>query len=182
MKKSILTFSKIIGSIILILALGSLGLWWYFNITFLNFEKDFAEQNRIKNLTLNEYTFLDRNQNGKLDVYEDERKSIEERVEDLLSQSRVNITTKLRSTNSVLYLKTNLWFGIKAGGSVGHISGVVNGLLRSGFNPSFASAEPPVMVDDSVPFISINPPSTFGVPYELNNYRFQNNTLEYDYS
>ena len=86
MKKSILTFSKIIGLIILILALGSLGLWWYFNITFLNFEKDFAEQNRIKNLTLNEYTFLDRNQNGKLDVYEDERKSIEERVEDLLSQ------------------------------------------------------------------------------------------------
>jgi beta-glucosidase len=86
MNKTTLIFSKIIGLIILILALGTFGLWWYFNITFLNFEKDFAEQNRIKNLTLNEYTFLDRNQNGKLDVYEDERKSIEERVEDLLFQ------------------------------------------------------------------------------------------------
>ena len=86
MKKLILKLSKILGIIILIIALGSLGLWWYFNVTFLNFEKDFAEQKSIKNLTLNEYTFSDRNQNGKLDIFEDDRKSIEERVEDLIIQ------------------------------------------------------------------------------------------------
>ncbi|KZB51830.1 hypothetical protein AUP41_06460 [Thalassospira xiamenensis] len=73
----------------------------------------------------------------------------------------------------VLYLKTNLWFGIKAGGSVGHIAGIVNGLQRSGHPVTFASAEPAVMIDDDVKMMEINPPSAFGLPYELNNYRFQ---------
>lgn len=73
----------------------------------------------------------------------------------------------------VLYLKTNLWFGIKAGGSVGHIAGVVNALQEQGFPVTFASAEPPVMVDPGVEIRKIAPPKTFGLPYELNNYRFQ---------
>src|SRR5262249_25063548 len=30
----------------------------------------------------------------------------------------------------VLYLNTNLWFGVKAGGSVGHIAGVANALQK----------------------------------------------------
>ncbi|MBL8470193.1 MAG: glycosyltransferase family 4 protein [Rhodocyclaceae bacterium] len=73
----------------------------------------------------------------------------------------------------VLYLKTNLWFGIKAGGSVGHIAGVVNGLQGAGFNVNFASAEAPVMVDPGVEICRVPPPATFGLPFELNNYRFQ---------
>lgn len=73
----------------------------------------------------------------------------------------------------VLYLKTNLWFGIKAGGSVGHIAGVVNGLQRGGHPVTFASAEPPVMIDDGVGMLEVKPPKAFGLPYELNNYRFQ---------
>lgn len=74
---------------------------------------------------------------------------------------------------AVLYLKTNLWFGIKAGGSVGHVAGVVNGLQRMGHLVTFASAESPVMIDENVPFFPVQPPTAFGVPYELNNYRFQ---------
>lgn len=74
---------------------------------------------------------------------------------------------------AVLYLKTNLWFGIKAGGSVGHIAGVVNGLQRGGHPVTFASAEPPVMIDAGVGLLEVKPPTAFGLPYELNNYRFQ---------
>lgn len=76
---------------------------------------------------------------------------------------------------AVLYLKTNLWFGIKAGGSIGHIAGVVNALQRGGHPVSFASAEPPVMIDPDVRLMAVKPPSAFGLPYELNNYRFQQN-------
>lgn len=100
----------------------------------------------------------------------------------LLKQPREG-SNSLAAKGAVLYLKTNLWFGIKAGGSVGHIAGVVNGLQRLGHPVTFASAEPPVMIDDGVKFLAVQPPSAFGLPYELNNYRFQEGflrTLEAD--
>lgn len=90
----------------------------------------------------------------------------------LLTQSR-STPHALAEHGAVLYLKTNLWFGIKAGGSVGHIAGVVNGLQRLGHPVMFASAEPPVMIDDGVKVQTVQPPTAFGLPYELNNYRFQ---------
>lgn len=93
----------------------------------------------------------------------------------LRSQARVvPLASKHESQGtSVLYLKTNLWFGIKAGGSVGHIAGVVNGLQNLGHKVHFASAEPPIMVSEEVALIAIDPPQTYGLPYELNHYRFQ---------
>lgn len=100
----------------------------------------------------------------------------------LLMQPR-KACNSLAFNGAVLYLKTNLWFGIKAGGSVGHIAGVVNGLQRAGHPVTFASAEPPVMIDDGVQFLAVQPPTAFGLPYELNNYRFQEGflrTLEAD--
>jgi glycosyltransferase involved in cell wall biosynthesis len=100
----------------------------------------------------------------------------------LLTQPREG-SGSLTSNGAVLYLKTNLWFGIKAGGSVGHIAGVVNGLQRLGHPVTFASAEPPVMIDNGVKFLAVQPPKAFGLPYELNNYRFQEGflrTLEAD--
>lgn len=90
----------------------------------------------------------------------------------LLKQPRAG-SGSFTANGTVLYLKTNLWFGIKAGGSVGHIAGVVNGLERLGYSVTFASAEPPVMVHSDVTFLAVKPPSAFGFPYELNNYRFQ---------
>jgi glycosyltransferase involved in cell wall biosynthesis len=100
----------------------------------------------------------------------------------LLKQPREGAGS-LTFNGAVLYLKTNLWFGIKAGGSVGHIAGVANGLQRLGHTVTFASAEPPVMIDDGVNFLAVKPPTAFGLPYELNNYRFQEGfirTLEAD--
>ena len=58
----------------------------YVKSTFLTFEKDYPENQNLRELTIDGYTFLDRNGNGKLDIYEDDRKSIEERADDLLSQ------------------------------------------------------------------------------------------------
>lgn len=73
----------------------------------------------------------------------------------------------------VVYLKTNLWFGVKAGGSVGHVAGVANALTRSGYPVAFVAAEPPMMVDANIATEPVSPPRTYGLPYELNNYRFQ---------
>jgi glycosyltransferase involved in cell wall biosynthesis len=78
-----------------------------------------------------------------------------------------------RDNRHVLYLKTNLWMGLKAGGSVGHIAGVVNALQHADYPVTFASAEPPLMVDSEVKLLHVAPPRTFGLPYGLNNYRFQ---------
>ncbi len=86
MKKRLRIFFKILGGVILLIVLIGLSGWWYINSTFLSFEKDYDVKNEIKQLNINGYSFLDRNGNGRLDIYEDDRKSIDERVEDLLSQ------------------------------------------------------------------------------------------------
>jgi glycosyltransferase involved in cell wall biosynthesis len=72
----------------------------------------------------------------------------------------------------VLYLNANLWFGVKAGGSVGHISGVVNALLQTGCAVHFASAGGRLMVKDAATYIQLVPPAYFGLPQECNHYRF----------
>lgn len=58
----------------------------YFSATFLNFEDEYAERSDFKELTIDGHTFLDRNGNGKLDTYEDNRQPTEDRVADALSQ------------------------------------------------------------------------------------------------
>jgi glycosyltransferase involved in cell wall biosynthesis len=93
-------------------------------------------------------------------------------LKELLQARRVDLF--LQNTNrDVLYLKTNLWFGVKAGGSVGHIAGVVNGFLDQGYDVQFAAAEEPVMLKEAVHFLPVDPPRVFGLPSELNYYRFQ---------
>jgi glycosyltransferase involved in cell wall biosynthesis len=72
----------------------------------------------------------------------------------------------------VLYVNANLWFGVKAGGSVGHISGVINALLGKGISVDFASCGTRLMARDSAAYIPLKAPKAFGVPFELNYYRF----------
>ena len=93
MKKVVKTSLKVIGIIILIVVLFGLGGWWYINSTFLSFENDYAENMDIKELTIDGYSFLDRNSNNKLDIYEDDRKTNDERVENLLNQ--MNLEEKI---------------------------------------------------------------------------------------
>lgn len=92
----------------------------------------------------------------------------------LSRQARAAITTK---PGRVLYLKTNLWFGIKAGGSVGHIAGVINSMVEAGNEVHFASAEPAVMLKESVRFLPLTTLKRYGLPAELNLYRFQRHVV-----
>ena len=88
----------------------------------------------------------------------------------LLRTERVPIT---RATGKRgLFLNANLWFGVKAGGSVGHISGVINAFADLGYDMTFASAGGRMMVRENVPLVSLRPPQYFGVPWETNYYRF----------
>jgi glycosyltransferase involved in cell wall biosynthesis len=85
---------------------------------------------------------------------------------------------KRPSVTRLLYLKTNLWYGVKAGGSVGHVAGVVNGFCRHGYALNFIASEPPVMTDPKVAFHRIKPLRTFGLPPEVNVYRFSNGLMK----
>jgi glycosyltransferase involved in cell wall biosynthesis len=76
------------------------------------------------------------------------------------------------ATHRALYLNANLWFGVKAGGSVGHISGVANALMDSGYALDFATCGGRLMVDERANVLRLTPPSTFGLPSELNYFRF----------
>jgi glycosyltransferase involved in cell wall biosynthesis len=80
--------------------------------------------------------------------------------------------TKSRG-NRVAYLKTNLWLGIQAGGSVAHTTGVVKGLLNRGREVDFFSVESPVALPahEALNLKPIKPRSTYVVPRELNHYR-----------
>ena len=42
----------------------------------------------------------------------------------------------------VLYVNPNLWFGLKVGGSVGHIAGVLNGLAAAGYGTPHCRGDP----------------------------------------
>jgi glycosyltransferase involved in cell wall biosynthesis len=79
---------------------------------------------------------------------------------------------RLSGLSRVLYLNANLWFGLKAGGSVGHVAGVVNALARRGVGVDVAAVAPQPLVDEGVGFVPLAPPRRFGFPAELNQYRF----------
>lgn len=86
MKKKLLLGLKILGGLLLfLLVVGFFG-YRYINATFLNFEKEYTERKDFKTLTNSGHRFLDRNNNGRLDVYEDDRQPMEVRVSDVLSQ------------------------------------------------------------------------------------------------
>jgi glycosyltransferase involved in cell wall biosynthesis len=93
------------------------------------------------------------------------------RAGQLLQSPRLEVS--LGPADRVLYLKTNLWLGVAAGGSVGHVAGVVNSLLGQRLHVDFAAVEPPLMTSPAVNFVPAPPPRSYGLPLEINLYRFQ---------
>jgi glycosyltransferase involved in cell wall biosynthesis len=79
----------------------------------------------------------------------------------------------LRRAQNLLYLKTNLWFGAKVGGSVGHVAGVVNALNHQGYAVTVAAADELPLLDAAIHYHPVRPPVNFGFPPETNLYRFQ---------
>ena len=101
-------------------------------------------------------------------------------IENYIALFRANKTLKAipivpkknQNNKHILYLNTNLWFGIKAGGSVGHIAGVCNALIAKGYTLTYAAVENNALLSAQAHFHALPTLPTYGVPYELNNYRF----------
>ena len=73
----------------------------------------------------------------------------------------------------VLYLNSNLWFGLAAGGSVAHVAGVVNGFAHRGFEVDlFAPGNAP-MIGADVRTHSFSAPTPLALLQEANVQRFQ---------
>ncbi len=86
MKKPLKIIVITLTSLLLFIVIAGLFGWIWVKSSFLYFEKDFAENVDMHEVTIDGYKFLDRNDNGQLDIYEDDRKTIDERATDLLSQ------------------------------------------------------------------------------------------------
>ena len=80
---------KIIGVFVLLLLLFLFLVFRFFDTTFLHFEDDYTEKTTFEQRTEAGFTFLDRNANGQLEPYEDDRLPLAERVEDVLSRMTI---------------------------------------------------------------------------------------------
>jgi beta-glucosidase len=87
MSRTLKIFLIVLGSlIVLALIAGGIG-YYYLKSSFISFDyKDAMQDEPIPELTLDGYTFSDLNRNGELDLYEDFRVSLGDRVEDVLGQ------------------------------------------------------------------------------------------------
>ena len=71
----------------------------------------------------------------------------------------------------VLYLKNAIWFGLHAGGSVGHVAGVVNALARAGARVEMVTTDRAAMIDVAIP--QHHPPAigVLALPSAINLFR-----------
>ncbi|MEM1337928.1 MAG: glycoside hydrolase family 3 N-terminal domain-containing protein [Bacteroidota bacterium] len=121
MKKIIRISLKILGVLLLLIILtGFLG-WRYFNRTFLDFETDYSEQLEFTERSQDGYTYWDRNANGILDTYEDDRQSIEARVTDALSQMTLEEKIHLLKGSGIASAMGRVEPGTGIAGAVGTI-------------------------------------------------------------
>ncbi len=77
----------------------------------------------------------------------------------------------------VLYLKNNLWFGLRAGGSVGHVAGVINGLVELGHEVHFVSPESPKYLSPKVGATAVPLFGHYALPAEANLFRLQESAV-----
>ena len=74
---------------------------------------------------------------------------------------------RLTRDTRVVYLNTNVNFGVKAGGSLGHIAGVVNDLNRRGVDLVYVATRKFSVIDDAVPLKKLRIPALLGIPMDL---------------
>jgi glycosyltransferase involved in cell wall biosynthesis len=94
-------------------------------------------------------------------------------IELLWLRSRPRAESRPGARRRVAYLKTNLWLGLKAGGSVGHVAGVVNALSRRCDRVEVLAVDRPPMLDPAVAVTEISPAHRLGYPHELNYHTYQ---------
>jgi glycosyltransferase involved in cell wall biosynthesis len=98
------------------------------------------------------------------------RRAVAREVRALLNAKRTPPAPIARG--EVVYLNTNLWFGVKAGGSVGHVAGVANALHRSGWPVRYVSVAGAAMLDSTIECERLPALRAFGMPPEINLYRY----------
>lgn len=87
----------------------------------------------------------------------------------LIRAARVEARTG--ASGRAVYIKANLAFGVRAGGSVGHVAGVANELQRRGIGVDMVAFERPAMLDANIAHLPVQPPATFALPPEVNHYQ-----------
>ncbi|HVU16350.1 MAG TPA: glycosyltransferase family 4 protein [Candidatus Didemnitutus sp.] len=78
----------------------------------------------------------------------------------------------------VLYLNNNLWFGLSAGGSIGHVAGVINGLTELGHEVEYVAPMPPGLLGPRVGINQYRLFRHFAVPAETNRARLHRLSVE----
>lgn len=95
----------------------------------------------------------------------------------LLTEKRVT-TSQVPESPRIAYFKTNLWFGVQAGGSIGHVAGVVNGFSRIGCPIEVFAVEDLPMLDAGVKVKKVTGSGSTGLPLESANYLFHNRFIK----
>ena len=73
-----------------------------------------------------------------------------------------NKKVKINPITKIAYLRTDHWFGIEAGGSVGHIAGVANTFHELGYDVFFISTDKLELIEEEkTPVYTINPSYSF---------------------
>lgn len=77
----------------------------------------------------------------------------------------------------ILYINANLWYGVKVGGSIGHVAGVINGFCDMGCSVIYAAVNKNPMIHSVVKTYLFQSLKS-GFPPELNHYRFSGQTVK----
>ncbi|MDP3716181.1 MAG: glycosyltransferase [Acidobacteriota bacterium] len=87
--------------------------------------------------------------------------SIDDEAAALVTRAAAEPPRRLTSSHQPLYLRTDLSFGLKAGGSVGHIAGVINHLHAFGGAPVMLTTDVVPTVDPAIEVHLVPPAEAF---------------------
>ncbi|MDP2391120.1 MAG: hypothetical protein Q8N52_12395, partial [Acidobacteriota bacterium] len=87
--------------------------------------------------------------------------SIDNEAAALVTRAAAEPPRRLTSSHQPLYLRTDLSFGLKAGGSVGHIAGVINHLHAFGGAPVMLTTDVVPTVDPAIEVHLVPPAEAF---------------------
>lgn len=88
----------------------------------------------------------------------------------LKNKNILSVKKKQKYVESIYYIHTNLCFGLRAGGSVGHVRGVLRGFKNHGIKVRYASIVKDSYLKSRYDTYNICFPQAFGSPPELNYY------------
>ena len=85
----------------------------------------------------------------------------------VLKQKPVHRVAPPGTIEKILYMRTDLWFGVRAGGSIGHVAGVINGFEKQGIKTEILSWDRPPLVTPKAKLIEVLPSKFFVNDREL---------------